>query len=68
MSDTAAPGDREFTRKELLVYLAEVDADFPVPDDGEPVEIAVIGGASTVPAAAERSSLPPRRWWASRSA
>ena len=46
MSDTAAPGGREFTKTELLGYLAEVDAEFPVPDSGEPVEIAVIGGAA----------------------
>ncbi len=45
MSDTAAPGGREFTKTELLGYLAEVDAELPA---GEPVRVAVIGGAAVM--------------------
>jgi len=43
---TASGAGADFDNRELLVYLAEVDAELPVPDDGEPVEIAVIGGAA----------------------
>ena len=43
---TASGAGADFDNRELLIYLSEVDAELPVPDDGEPVEIAVIGGAA----------------------
>jgi len=43
---TASGAGADFDNRELLVYLSEVDAELPAPDDGEPVEIAVIGGAA----------------------
>jgi len=45
VSETPAAGSHEFTRQELLGYLAEVDAELPA---GEPVRIAVIGGAAVM--------------------
>lgn len=43
---TASGPGSDFDSRELLAYLAEVDAELPAADDCEPVEIAVVGGAA----------------------
>ncbi len=43
MSTAAASVGREFTKDEMLGFLAEVDAELP---PGAHIEIAVIGGAA----------------------